>query len=575
MILPHAGRPALPGPPQPVDLAPPEPFSVGEWLVDAQRNRLRCGREEVKLQPKLMDVLVYLAERSHQVVSREELEASVWTGTVVGYDTVTGAIHKLRHVLQDDRRQPRYIETVSKRGYRFVAPVRRSPPASGLPERRSPQRDDRQARCVWRHVSRRTFLRCGMLMRGLSAAALTISHRWEPKTLSVVQTPAATVVVRPFSSICGDGREPLDAALSDELVTGLARLPPITVTLDSTPPPFAQAETGERSLTRETPSRYLLCGSIRWLDDAHVRINARLIDRSRDVLLWAHSYESDVGNVIAVSNQITADLMTTLAIRLSPGMQQDLGPPITTNPCAYDEFLIGRLRFYQYATREQNDRARDHFRSALRHDPSFAMAAAMLGWTYVIDTMNGWTTNCEENLLLALDYLADAARVDDSLSLAFFVRGIAFRELGSLAEAMMQAEKLLLVDPGYPNGHLLMGTVLARDGHPEAGLAHVQTAVALYPDHPSNYYLPLGQAYYLCGRYAEATNAFRQGRARHPMSEQTGLWLAASLAATGKIEDARRILLEIPGFSVADLTTNLACNDQALYSVLTEQLRQL
>lgn len=112
--------------------APPECLRIGDWIVEPSINRLRRGRQEARLEPKSMDLLVYLASHTNQVVSRSELEASVWQGTVVGYDTLTGAIQKLRRALGDDRAHPRYIETLSKRGYRLIAPVRaRSAPSRG------------------------------------------------------------------------------------------------------------------------------------------------------------------------------------------------------------------------------------------------------------------------------------------------------------------------------------------------------------------------------------------------------------------------------------------------------------
>jgi DNA-binding winged helix-turn-helix (wHTH) protein len=107
-------------------------FRIGDWVVEPSINRMRRGRQEARLEPKVVDLLVYLANHSNQVVSRGELEASVWEGAVVGYDTLTGAIQKLRRALGDDRAHPRYIETLSKRGYRLIAPVRaRSAPSRG------------------------------------------------------------------------------------------------------------------------------------------------------------------------------------------------------------------------------------------------------------------------------------------------------------------------------------------------------------------------------------------------------------------------------------------------------------
>jgi DNA-binding winged helix-turn-helix (wHTH) protein/tetratricopeptide (TPR) repeat protein len=98
---------------------------IADWSVDPTTNRIRRAGEVVRLEPKAMDVLVYLVDNAGRVVSRDELMRAVWNGTVVGYDTVTGAIQKLRKALGDDSHHPRVIETISKRGYRLIAEVTR------------------------------------------------------------------------------------------------------------------------------------------------------------------------------------------------------------------------------------------------------------------------------------------------------------------------------------------------------------------------------------------------------------------------------------------------------------------
>ena len=100
-----------------------KPFQVGEWIADPDSGRLTRDDEEVRLEPKVMSVLVCLAQNPGKVVSRESLESTVWAGTIVGYDAIAGSVIKLRKALGDDSRNPKYVETVSKKGYRLVAKV--------------------------------------------------------------------------------------------------------------------------------------------------------------------------------------------------------------------------------------------------------------------------------------------------------------------------------------------------------------------------------------------------------------------------------------------------------------------
>jgi len=98
-------------------------FHVADWYVDVAANRIRKGHQDVKLESKVMTLLVYLAQHQGEVVSREQLEADVWVDRVISYDALTSCITRLRKVLGDDSRQPAYIETVPKKGYRMIAPV--------------------------------------------------------------------------------------------------------------------------------------------------------------------------------------------------------------------------------------------------------------------------------------------------------------------------------------------------------------------------------------------------------------------------------------------------------------------
>src|SRR5688572_143550 len=104
----------------------PPVLSIGEWKVDAERNELRRKGESLRLEPKAIEVLLFLAHRPGRVVPREELLAAVWPGVIVGDDALTQAIIKLRKALGDDAQAPRYIETIPKRGYRLIAPVEAS-----------------------------------------------------------------------------------------------------------------------------------------------------------------------------------------------------------------------------------------------------------------------------------------------------------------------------------------------------------------------------------------------------------------------------------------------------------------
>ena len=103
---------------------PQTAFQVGDWRIEPDTGRMRCGETEVKLEPKVMTVLLSLANQAGKVVTREQLEATAWAGVIVGYDSLASTIIKLRKAFEDDSKNPRFIETVPKKGYRLIAPVK-------------------------------------------------------------------------------------------------------------------------------------------------------------------------------------------------------------------------------------------------------------------------------------------------------------------------------------------------------------------------------------------------------------------------------------------------------------------
>lgn len=196
MMLMNADTAAPDAARQPIGAMPQASLRIGDWVLDAQTSRLRQGQREARLEPKVADLLVYLAGHPRQVVSRQELEAAVWRGTVVGYDSVTGAVQKLRRALDDDRRHPRYIETLSKRGYRLIAPVQ--PAAPGRDSAASPAQEAADVpRGSW--PSRKQWLDVLLLLLliSLSAAGLWLSRGPPSRPESTAAGASLTIAILP------------------------------------------------------------------------------------------------------------------------------------------------------------------------------------------------------------------------------------------------------------------------------------------------------------------------------------------------------------------------------------------
>lgn len=503
-------------------------FLVGNWRVRPSDGQIARGDDAVRLEPKTMDVLVYLAKHP-QVVSRGDLEREVWRGALVGDDAVTNTIVKLRRAFGDTAREPTYIATVPKRGYRLVATVT-------------------QLQDVPEHLAPSTLtLRYGIgplsvmaiLILLLAAAGVYILQKPDsltPDTGDVLGPK--TVAVLPFRNLSGNPAQDYFAeGLSDDLISSLSRFSDLQVIArDSTfrykgtmVPPLELADT--------LNIQYLVEGSVR-RDDDRLRINVQLIDSGTSAILWSESFDDQVVRLFELQDNITHRVVVALTGRMNIQDRQELSPPRTQNLRAYDHFLYGRQQFFLYANAEENRNARESFTRAIEIDPGLAIAYAMLAWTHAFDAMNGWSESRQESLEQAKALALRAIELDEAMPVAYFVRGLAYREMGQRDRALVEAKKAIAFDPNYAGAHVLQATLLYFNGQAQEGLQLMKRAIALNPHHPFNYSFHLGQAHYLLHQYADAIEAFNQVLASNPAVERAHLWLAAAYAQAGMKDDA-------------------------------------
>lgn len=536
-------------------------FRIGDWTVDPISNSLSRDGDAVRLEPKVMDVLVYLAGRPGVVVSRGQLEDDVWNGLALSYDTVTGAVGKLRKALDDDARAPRLIETVSKKGYRLLVPALPLEPESAAAKIASP---DNPVSGRFKPFARIAAI--GVLVAALIAAA-TITWLNFVQQHSSAPSGTKTIAVLPFKNLSGDADlEYFADGVTDDLITGLARSTNLLVIARDSTFYYKDRPVDDRELAEGLDADFVVRGSVRRTGE-DLRVNVRLIDVDGEKHLSARTYDGKLGGLSGLESEIIQHIIAALPTAPKVGDLKDFGLVRTTSPDARDYFLIGRQRFYLYLDRNENNAARDYFEKALELDDDFAMAYAMLAWTHAFDAMNGWTEDRERSLDAAWTLADKAAKLDDALPVAYFVKGLALREQGEYVKALAEAERALALDGNYANAHVLVATLLYYAGAPEEGLERIKMAMRLHPHHPYNYSFHLGQALYILGRYDEAIDALKSAITSNPASERLHVWLAASYAQSGRMEEARWEAGEVralnPDFSMASMREAFPFKDPA------------
>ena len=509
---------------------------VGEWWADRSTNELGRAGETLRIEPKAMEVLMVLAARAGQVVSREELLGAVWPGVVVGDEALTQSIIKLRRALGDNPRAPAYIETISKRGYRLIAPVRQggtAAPAAPAARPRAP------SRLVWPAA--------GALL-ALAAAAYVLHSVWRPDAPGALEAARGggaafvTVTVLPFEALGPDaGQAYLARGISSDLMTDLSRLPGLRLIAASRAAPNAAAT-----------ARYLVSGSVQ-RDAQTLRVNVRLIDSGSGQQLWSERFERPFGDLFKLQDEIARRLTQVLPGKLSDAVRQRLAKPYTRSLEAYDDFLRAQALFLVRRS-EDNERARDYYRKALELDPNFARAYAGLAMTYAMDFRLRPGAGSSPALARAFELAQSARQIDPEIPEVYWALAFVDAQGRRHEQAIESLRKAIELNPSYADAYALLGGIYTYIGRPAKSIALLRTAMRLNPDGGHLYFLLLGRAYLFENDAEQALINLRQASARNPADLETRLYLTAALVAAEDRPDAQweadQIRTLEPGFKL-------------------------
>jgi DNA-binding winged helix-turn-helix (wHTH) protein/TolB-like protein/Tfp pilus assembly protein PilF len=517
---------------------------IGDWQADLRTNELTRNGETVRLEPKAMEVLVFLAERAGQVVSREALLSALWPGMVVGDDALTQAVIKLRKSLQDTPRSPQYIETISKRGYRLIAAVERLDSGQAVeskPLRPLEATTTGRTRGPFPMRAAAAALACALLLAG--AAAIYLS-RQGLESIDAANLPGEetlerwaalpTITVTPFETIAAGGTETyLARGIAADLATDLSRLSGLRVV---SPSPAAGSESSHERTARPGP-RYLLSGMVQRTSDS-LRINVRLTDGASGRQLWAERYDRPFRDVMAVQEEIISHLLQTLPVQVSEAERQRLARRYTQNLAAYDYFLRGKAAFLARQS-EENTIAREMYRKAIELDPAFARAYAGLALTHADDYRNQWTTDGKRSLATASQLAETALQIDPDIPDVYAVLGYIRAVQHDHQRALQLHARALKLDPSYADAYAYIGATYTLVGQPARTIPFIRTAMRLNPNGGFIYFMVLGRAYLFSGDLEQASINLREALARNPADLESRVYMAATLVAAGDMQGAR------------------------------------
>lgn len=537
---------------------PPGPvrFRVGEWLVDRAEGSLSSAHGSVRLEPRVMDVLAYLAARPGKVVAKEELLDAVWGGTFVEEGALSQAVHSLRKAIGDDAHQSRYIQTIPKRGYRLVAPVVLEPEAAAgdaeAPGRPSQARSEpappapaRRPRRAWLWAALAVLLVAGVLWVVRTRLRAGSGEGAVPGAAD-----GARIVVLPFENLGKPENAYFAAGMTEEITKDLASLPSLQVISRTSAMQYAGVRKSLPEIGRELGVAYVLEGTVRWAEgtggQARVRITPQLIRVADDAHVWADAFERDAKDIFEVQAEISRRVIDRLGMTLMPQQGRAMRVPPTSNLEAYQAYLRGlELRRQPYYSEKDLRTAVAMFERAVELDPGFAAAWAELSQTHSYLAFN--TDRSPDRIEKARNALVRAeALAPDLLAARLAQAHFSYRSLEDFDVAFRQLSAARESFPNNAEVLQMLGLVLRRRGEWAEAIELLQRSFTLDPRQVELVW-SIGETHRALRNYAAADRYFTQAISLAP--DQPYFWEEKALnrlAWTGDPRKARAVIDAAP-----------------------------
>ncbi len=547
-----------------------------DFELDLCPRRLRRGSHVLKLERIPLEILILLLERRGEIVSRDEIVARIW-GNDVFLDTdnsIRGAIRKVRQALKDDPETPRFIQTVTGRGYRFIAPIISpeeehtteppkpeasivptgtrsfvSEPDSWLQGRSLGLVDQEQERTAGQlpgtetargQVRRRarTWLFVGLAsLAVVSILSLFAFWGWRTSRAPAVSQRKTVLAVLPFDNLSRDpDQEFFSEGLTEEMIAQVGKLnrDRLRVVARSSVAKYKRSTLAAREIGKELNADYLVQGSVRRSSD-RVRITVQLIQARDQTDVWTESYDRELKDVLTVQDSVVRSIASEIHIALTEEQEKRLAAPRQISPEAYEAYLKGRY-YWNKRTGESMQKAEQYFEQAIDNDPTYAAAYSGLA-----DCNSGLTWHGFKSPAEALPKAYAAARkaieINPESAEAHASLGLAMSHRWDWTGAEAEFRRALQLDPQYANAHHWYGDYLSIRGRHDEALAEAKHALEL---DPLNLMIStwVGLRYYMARDYSRAIDQNRNSVELDPNFAAAHLLLGEDYLGAGLHSEA-------------------------------------
>jgi len=445
-------------------------FKIGEWLVSPAVNLISKNGDGTRVEPKAMQVLVYLSEHPG-VVSKDQLISAVWPDVFVTDDVLPGCISVLRKAFQDNARQPRIIETIHKSGYRLLLPAE---PVSA--NGHDPFSQAAVPQSLWQRIRTRPL---PLLLAAIVLVPLAVA--------GVLRLPSRTtydsLAVLPFTSPDGDSTSQyLSDGIAEQVVNDLSELQTLKVMAWTTVSRYRQPQLDVRRAGSDLKVKAILTSRLQ-RDANRVVVQTELVDVSTGSQLWGQRYERPIADISGLQRQLSQDIAANLRLRLTGSEQLKIQHKSSASPEAYELYLKGRY-FWNKRTKTGLQQGISYFEQAIHSDPNFTLAYAGLADSY--NLLDDWgKTPPRDSFPKARAAAEKAIALDDSLaeahvSLAMVRAAYDWDWTG----AEQEFRRAIELNPNYGTAHQWYGLLLASLGRFPEAEAEVRRAQQLEPLSP-------------------------------------------------------------------------------------------
>ena len=556
------GSLSLPG-----DMAKPSQiYRFAHFEADVRARQLRKHGSKLKLQGQPFEMLLMLLESPGEVITREQMQQKLWpVDTFVDFEhSLNTSIKKMRHALNDSATEPRYIETLPRIGYKFIAPVtvteestadlsalplQITSPVSGIPGTKTEASSPRRS-FIW-------FLGLALVAVAIAGVAFAFnlgktrdrilgmlySSKNGAEMVSSVKKSRRSVAVLPLQNLSADPNQNYFAdGMTDELTTDLAQFGDLRVISRTSAMHYRDGSKTAPQIGKELGVDALVEGSVERVGD-RVRIRAQLIDCATDRHLWAQSYDRDMKDVLSMQTEAAREIADQVRGTVgSPQPSLHTANPAPVNPDAYEAYLKGRY-FWNKRTPDGLNKSIEYFEQAIAKDPSFAAAYAGLADSYS---------------LLGSDVLpADVAN----------------------SKARAAATKAIELDPNIAEGHAALALVeFYYDWNWKQSEEEFRRAIELNPNYATAHQW---YSYYLTAmlRFPEAVEQAEAAQQIDPLSLSINATVATRYRHAGRIEEAiqldRRTLEMDPTFIPAHFSLAAVYENQGSWQQAIDEYKKV